>query len=102
MERARLPLPQGVTAASTEQPGRAGQVGQGRGPAFPGKRTARARPGTLRLPLDNHTGDEVRSPGWEDPLEQEMETHSSILAWRTPWTEEPGGLQSMDLQKSRI
>ena len=33
----------------------------------------------------------VRSPGWEDPLEQEMATHSSILAWRIPWTEEPGG-----------
>ena len=32
--------------------------------------------------------------GWEDPLEKEMATHSSILAWRIPWTEEPGGLQS--------
>ena len=37
----------------------------------------------------------VRSVGWEDPLEKEMATHSSILAWRNPWTEEPGGLQSM-------
>jgi len=35
--------------------------------------------------------------GWEDPLEKEMVTHSSILAWRIPWTEEPGGLQSMEL-----
>ena len=34
----------------------------------------------------------VRSLGWEDPLEKEMATHSSILAWRIPWTEEPGGL----------
>ena len=34
-------------------------------------------------------------PGWEDPLEKEMATHSSILAWRIPWTEEAGGLQSM-------
>ena len=34
-------------------------------------------------------------PGSEDPLEKEMATHSSILAWRIPWTEEPGGLQSM-------
>ena len=34
-------------------------------------------------------------PGWEDPLEEGMATHSSILAWRIPWTEEPGGLQSM-------
>ena len=37
----------------------------------------------------------VRSLGWEDPLEEGMATHSSTLAWRTPWTEEPGGLQSM-------
>ena len=40
----------------------------------------------------------VRSLGWKDPLEKEMETHSSILAWRIPWTEEPGGLQSMESQ----
>ena len=40
-----------------------------------------------------------RSPGGEDPLEKEMATHSSILAWRIPWTEEPGGLQSMELQR---
>ena len=37
----------------------------------------------------------VQSLGWEDPLEEEMATHSSILAWRIPRTEEPGGLQSM-------
>ena len=37
----------------------------------------------------------VRSLGQEDPLEKEMATHSSILAWEIPWTEEPGGLQSM-------
>ena len=40
----------------------------------------------------------VRSLGQEDPLEQEMATHSSILAWKTPSTEEPGGLQSMGSQ----
>ena len=40
-------------------------------------------------------GMQVWSLGWEDPLEKEMATHSSILAWRTPWTEEPGGIQSM-------
>ena len=39
--------------------------------------------------------------GWEDPLEKEMATHSSILAWKIPWTEEPGGLQSMGLQRVR-
>ena len=37
----------------------------------------------------------VRSLGWEDPLKKEMAIHSSTLAWKTPWTEEPGGLQSM-------
>ena len=41
----------------------------------------------------------VRSLGGEDPLEKETTTHSSILAWRIPWTEEPGGLQSMGLQR---
>ena len=42
---------------------------------------------------------QVRSLGGEDPLEEEMETHSSILAWKMPWTEEPGGLQSMGLKR---
>ena len=41
---------------------------------------------------------QVRSLGQEDPLEKEMATHSSILAWEIPWTEEPGGLQSIMLQ----
>ena len=40
----------------------------------------------------------VRFLGWEDPLEKEMTTHSSILTWRIPWTEEPGGPQSTALQ----
>ena len=39
----------------------------------------------------------VQSLGWEDSLEKEMEAHSSILAWKIPWTEEPGRLQSMGL-----
>ena len=43
-------------------------------------------------------GDMGKIPGWEDPLEEGMATHSSILAWRIPWTEEPGGLQSIGLQ----
>ena len=43
----------------------------------------------------------VRSLGQEDPQEEEMATHSSILAWKIPWTEEPGGLQSMGLQRLR-
>ena len=41
----------------------------------------------------------VQSLGREDPLEKEMETYSSILAWEIPWTEEPGGLQSVGLQR---
>ena len=41
----------------------------------------------------------VRSLGWEDTLEKEMATHSSIFAWKIPWTENPGGLQSMGLQR---
>ena len=41
----------------------------------------------------------VLSLGWEDPLEKEMATHSSILAWRTPWTEGPRGLESMGSQR---
>ena len=44
-------------------------------------------------------GDLDSIPGWEDPLEKEIETHSSILAWRIPWTEKPGGLQSMGSQR---
>ena len=41
----------------------------------------------------------VRTQGWEDPLEEGMETHSSILAWRTPWIEEHGGIQSIGTQR---
>jgi len=43
----------------------------------------------------------VRSVGQEDPLEKDMTTHSSILAWRSPWLEEPGGPQSIESQKTR-
>ena len=43
----------------------------------------------------------IQSLGWEDPLEKGMATHCSILAWRSPWTEEPGGLQSMGSQRGR-
>ena len=43
----------------------------------------------------------VRSLGWEDPLEKAMATHSSTLAWKIPWTEEPGRLQSMESQRVR-
>ena len=49
------------------------------------------------LPLIRETW--VQSLGQEDPLEKEMATHSGILTWRIPWTEEPGGLQSMGSQR---
>ena len=42
---------------------------------------------------------QVRSLGWEEPLEKEMATHSSTLAWKIPWTEDPGRLQSMGSQR---
>ena len=48
------------------------------------------------LPVNAARADvRVQSLGWKDPLEKEMATHSSTLAWRIPWTEDPGGLQSM-------
>ena len=50
-----------------------------------------------RLPEVQETW--VLSLGWEDPLEKEMATHSSTLAWKIPWTEEPGRLQSMGSQR---
>ena len=48
-----------------------------------------------------NTGDAVQSLGWKDPLEEAMATHSSILAWRIPWTEGTGGLQSNGSQRVR-
>ena len=51
--------------------------------------------------LPAYAGDVSLIPGLEDPLEKEMATHSNILAWKIPWTEEPGRLQSMSLQKSQ-
>ena len=50
-----------------------------------------------KLPAVRETS--IRSLGWEDPLEKGMATHSSILAWRIPWTEEPGVLRSMGWQR---
>ena len=52
--------------------------------------------GSIHLPMQKIR---VQSLGQEDPLEKEMATHSSILAWEIPWTEEPGGLQSMGSQR---
>ena len=58
---------------------------------FPGSSTVK------RLPTMQET--QLRSLGQEDPLGKEMATHSSVLAWEIPWTEAPGGLQSMESQK---
>ena len=76
------------------------------GEAYPGKLTLPgSKPGASlvaqrikHLPAMQET--QVRSLGWEDPLEKEMATHSSILGWRIPWTEEHGRLQSMGSQES--
>ena len=53
------------------------------------------------LPMQETQETQVRSLGWEDPLEQDVAIHSSILFWRIPWTEEPGGLHSIGSQKVR-
>ena len=53
----------------------------------------------LSLPTVQET--QVQSLGWDDPLEKEMATHSSILAWKIPWTEDPGGLQFLGLRTVR-
>ena len=60
---------------------------------FPGSTVVRNLPASA--------GHQVQSLGWEDSLELEMSTHSSILVWEIPWTEEVGGLQSMGLQSVR-
>ena len=66
--------------------------------------TGRGSPGAsvvkTRLPMQETQEAGVQSLGQEDPLEEEMAIHSSILAWRTPRTEEPGGLQSLGLQRA--
>ena len=53
----------------------------------------------LKHPLAMQETQEIQVPSscWEDPLEEEMATHPSVLAWRIPWTEEPGGLQPIGL-----
>ena len=60
-------------------------------PGFPGSSAVKNPPAMKEM--------WVQSLGWEDPLEEEMATHSSILAWKSPWTEEPGRLQSTGLTK---
>ena len=57
--------------------------------------------GSVVKNLPASAGDTGSIPGQEDPLEKEMATHSSTLSWRSPWTEEPGGQQSMGSQRVR-
>ena len=64
---------------------------------FPGGSLVKNPPANARDVID--VGSVV---GWEDPLEEGMAARSSVLAWRVPWTEEPGGLQSMGLQRDMI
>ena len=66
-------------------------------PAPPGKHNIRVAQTVKRLPTMRETW--VRSLGREDPLEKEIATHSSVLAWKIPWTEDPGRLQSMGSQR---
>ena len=54
----------------------------------------------ISLPMQETQETWVQSLGWEDPLEEGLATHSNILAWKVPWTEEPGGLQSMGSQRA--
>ena len=61
---------------------------------FPGGLVVKNPPAQVR-----HSGDMGSIPGQEDPLEEGMASHSGILAWRIPWTEEPGGLKPMWLQR---
>ena len=56
---------------------------------------------TIRLPKQETQETQAGSLGWKNPLEKEMATHSSILAWRIPQTEEPGGLWAVELQRFR-
>ena len=62
---------------------------------FPGGSAVKNPPATQETRQET----QIRSLGWEDALEQEMATHSSTLAWKIPWTEKPGRLQSMWSQK---
>ena len=73
-------------------------VGFWGGPIY-GRWTSLTAQSVKNLPAMQETW--VQFLGWEDPLEKEMAIDSSILAWKIPWTEEPGGLQSMGLQRVR-
>ena len=56
----------------------------------------------MRFPVGSVIKNMVQSPVWKDPREREMAAHSSVLAWEIPWTEEPGGIQSIKSQESDV
>ena len=67
-----------------------------------GAGASQVAPGEKNQPAKEETQEmRVRSLGWEDPLQEGMASHSSVLAWRIPWTEEPGGPQSLGSHKIR-
>ena len=72
---------------------------QGLSPILRGVRTSLVAQRVKRLSTMQET--RVRALDWEDPLEKEMATHSNTIAWKIPWTEEPGRLQSMGSQRVR-
>ena len=66
---------------------------------FPGGTVVSFPSGSVLKSLPSNVGEAGLIPGQEDPLEEEMEIHSSILAWKSPWTQEPSRLQSMESQR---
>ena len=84
-------------AAAASQKGRAAPEGFQRGRVSVTADSAEKELSFIKV----HQLSQVQSLGQEDPLEEGMATHSSILAWRIPWTEEPGGLQFMGSQRIR-
>ena len=78
-------------------PGSGGSTGEGIGYSFQYSWASLVAQRVKNPPAIQETW--VQSLGWEDPLEKGMATHSNIMAWRTPWTEEPGRLQSMGSQR---
>ena len=69
--------------------------------SFPCGSAVKNMPANAGKNMPANSGDSGSIPGLEDLLEKEMVTHHSILAWKIPWSEEPGGLQSTGLQRSR-
>ena len=78
-----------------------GYTSQGHKELDTNEATERSRMGLPLVKNLSANSEDAKAMGWENPLEKEMATHSSILAWEIPWTEEPGGLQSIGLPRVR-